>query len=280
MTSPMRSATAAASGGEVVGREGDPSIRKANAKQLAAGYTKKKRFMECCYLSLSALLWCSNVISCSRYFVFAADATISHLAWMPLFILAAMALADLVSGLAHWGLDTWGTPSTPIFGNFIRSFREHHVDQVAMCKHDFIETNADTTLPLLPVLLLQYLLIWKRANGSGNGYVANLHAGNIGPHVFACTFFLFVAITNEIHKWSHQAKQLPAVRRAMDLGIILSPISHRRHHKDPFDKSYCITTGWLNRPLDAINFWRHLESLITIVTGEIPRANDQALLGK
>ncbi|KAK7200178.1 ubiquitin-conjugating enzyme-like protein [Novymonas esmeraldas] len=273
------SATAAASGGELIGREGDPTVRKVNAKKLAAGYTRKKRCLECCYLSAATFLWLSNVISCGRYFVFAADANAMQLIWMPLFIVAAMALADLVSGLTHWGLDTWGTPDTPVFGNFIRSFREHHVDQTAMCKHDFIETNADTTLPLLPVLLLQYACVWS-VNRSGNGYVANLHVGNIGLHVFLCTFFVFVAMTNEIHKWSHQPKQSRAVRTAMNIGILLSPIAHRKHHKDPFDRSYCITTGWLNPLLDSIHFWRRLESLVTSMTGEIPRSNDQALLGK
>ncbi|CAD2220858.1 ubiquitin-conjugating enzyme E2 variant [Angomonas deanei] len=259
---------------------GDENVRKANAQKLKAGYTKQKRFLECCYLSLSTYLWFQNCVATGRYFVFGSDAKISVLVFMPIYILCAMALADLVSGLAHWGLDTWGTPDTPIFGNFIRSFREHHVDQTAMCKHDFIETNADTTLPLLPVLLLQYALIQYRTNNSGNNYAVNLHQGNIGVHVFCNTFFLFVALTNEIHKWSHQFKPAPLVKQMMDSGVVLSPIAHRKHHKDPFDCSYCITTGWLNPFLDAINFWRHLETVVTGLTGEIPRANDQNMLGK
>ncbi|CAJ1008294.1 putative B domain of TMEM189, localization domain containing protein [Leishmania naiffi] len=276
---PIVPSTVVASGGEVIGREGDPSVRRANAKKLGAGYTKKKRLLECCYLSASTFLWCNNVISCGRYFVFASDANVMQLLWMPLFIIAAMTLADLVSGLAHWGLDTWGTPDTPIFGSFIRSFREHHVSQSAMCRHDFIETNADTTLPLLPLLLLQYSYV-RSENHSGNGYVNNLHVRNIGAHVFFCTLFAFIAITNEIHKWAHQAKQPRIVRKAMDIGILLSPTAHRRHHKDPFDRTYCITTGWLNPLFDSTNFWRHLESLVSSITGEIPRANDQELLGK
>lgn len=267
-------------GGENPSREGDPSVRKQNAQMLAAGYTKKKRFLECCYLSASALLWFSNLIYAGRYFVQASDANLMQLVWMPVMVVSAMALADLISGLAHWGLDTWGTPNTPIFGNFIRSFREHHVDQTAMCKHDFIETNADTTLPLLPFLLIQYLWITALPNRSGNGYKYNLNASSIGFHVFMITLFIFVAITNEIHKWSHQVKQAPLVRKAMASGILLSPIAHRRHHKDPFDRSYCITTGWLNPVLDAIDFWRILEAVVTHFTGAIPRTNDQAMLGK
>lgn len=274
------SARGNSAGGETATRDGDPTVRKVNAQKLAAGYTKTKRFAEYCYLSASTYLWCNALIAVGRYFVLGSDANLMQLVWMPLYIVAAMALADLVSGLAHWGLDTWGTPDTPIFGNFIRSFREHHVDQTAMCKHDFVETNADTTLPLLPVLLVQFALL-RTTNRSGNGYDEyNLHAGNVGRHVFALTFFLFVAMTNEIHKWSHQAKPASMVKGLMGSRVVLSPIAHRKHHKDPFDCSYCITTGWLNPLLDRIDFWRHIETLVTATTGEVARANDQAMLGK
>lgn len=202
-----------------------------------------------------------------------------QLIWMPLCIIAAMTLSDLISGLAHWGLDSYGTPDTLIFGPFIRSFREHHVDQTAMCKHDFIETNADTTLPLLPLLLIQWIILHK-TNTYNNHYTHNLYRGNIGHHVFLLTLFVFITITNETHKWSHQVKQAPLVRKAMNAGLLLSPIAHRKHHKDPFDCSYCITTGWLNPPLDAINFWRIMEHVVFVLTGAVARANDQTLLGK
>eukprot|EP00796_Vickermania_ingenoplastis_P004028 gene4028-2882_t len=255
------------------------AVRKDNAKKLAAGYTKKKRFFECCYLSAFTLLWCSNLISVGRYFVRADDVNLMQLVWMPVFIVVAMTLADLVSGLAHWGLDSWGSPATPVFGPFIRSFREHHVDQVAMCKHDFIETNADTTLPLLPFVFLQFVFIRFRSNARIN-YPENLNNDNVGFHVFFLTFAMLVTLTNEIHKWSHQPKQAVIVRKLMDMHILLSPVAHRKHHKDPFDKSYCITTGWLNPLLDAIRFWRILEAIVTSATGAIPRENDQTLLGK
>lgn len=52
---------------------------------------------------------------------------------------------------------------------------------------------------------------------------------------------------------------------------------HDVHHTAPFDKYYCITTGWLNWPLTKIGFFKGLEKLVTMTTGAIPRADDIGL---
>jgi hypothetical protein len=39
---------------------------------------------------------------------------------------------------------------------------------------------------------------------------------------------------------------------AQNCGLILSRKNHGVHHRPPFDKYYCITTGWLNPVLAYI----------------------------
>jgi plasmanylethanolamine desaturase len=58
------------------------------------------------------------------------------------------------------------------------------------------------------------------------------------------------------------------------LHLILPPDHHRVHHTAPFNKYYCITVGWLNKPLSLIHFFPLAERLITRVTGLLPRQDD------
>src|SRR6266851_987243 len=74
-------------------------------------------------------------------------------------VLLAYLAADLVSGVVHWAGDSWGTPEWPLFGSsLIRPFREHHVEQTAITRHDFIETNGSNCLVSTPVALVALLI--------------------------------------------------------------------------------------------------------------------------
>lgn len=176
--------------------------------------------------------------------------------------------ADFTSGFVHWLGDTWGTTNIPVFGKtFIRPFREHHVDQMAITRHDFVETNGlnclANVLVLLPFLGL-YLVI--------------------GPSVLAHAILLFLVAlslgvfgTNQFHKWAHLEHPPRVIRWLQNTRVIMSPAHHAVHHASPYDTYYCITVGWLNPILQRINFFRRLEKVISRATGAIPRQHDLAL---
>lgn len=79
----------------------------------------------------------------------------------------------------------------------------------------------------------------------------------------------------QIHKWSHTYFGLPKwVMFLQEHHIILPRRHHRIHHVAPHETYFCITTGWLNWPLEKLNFWPILESIIELSTGYKPRADD------
>ncbi|XP_068723907.1 plasmanylethanolamine desaturase 1-like [Montipora capricornis] len=187
-------------------------------------------------------------------------------------IVAGILVADFSSGFVHWAADTWGSISIPIVGKaFIRPFREHHVDPTAITRHDLIETNGDNcllTLPGLCYMSYRYLSLDQETIQA-----------SYGTDCFLFTLAVFVTLTNQIHKWSHTYFGLPFwVQKLQDWHIILPPKHHRIHHVS-HDNYFCITTGWLNYPLEVIRFWACLEWIIEKTTGAKPRSDDSEWQG-
>ncbi|KAK5575855.1 hypothetical protein RB653_006989 [Dictyostelium firmibasis] len=181
----------------------------------------------------------------------------------------AMFLADFFSGIVHWAADTWGSLDTPLVGNsFIRSFREHHVVPTQMTHHDVIETNGDNCMLTVPILAITAL-----------GDITMDSTYNMFLMSFLVNLCFWVSLTNQIHKWSHTYNVHPFVGFLQKSGIILSKRDHAIHHRNPFDKYYCITNGWLNPWLASINFWKRLENVVTLLTGVLPRTDDGAWCG-
>lgn len=185
-------------------------------------------------------------------------------ALVPIALLLGFLASDFISGFVHWLFDTWGTPDTPIVGKtFIRTFREHHVDEKAITRHDFVETNGSNIFGSVAcVTLALYLGDFEstKTRALGCGFL----------------FFLsvFTALTSQTHKWAHMDDPPRFVAFLQRFRLLLSPEHHRTHHVAPYEQYYCITSGWLNATLQWTRFFRVLEWVISETTGALPRQDD------
>lgn len=183
--------------------------------------------------------------------------------WVAPAFVAGVIAADLGSGLVHWGADTWGRDDLPFIGpRLLVPFRVHHVNPNDFLRRSFVDTNGDVALLALPVLVALLFVPLETAWGSA--------AALFG---FSCCGV--GTMTNQIHQWAHMPSPPRAVRLLQAAGFILPPAEHATHHDRPYDAHYCITTGWCNRPLEALGFFRGLERAITSLTGARPRHDDE-----
>jgi len=236
------------------------AIRQQDARTLAAGYSRAMRVVE--VVSIAAF-W--TMLGVLVYRVVPYMRAFGGLVGWAVF--AGFLLADFSSGFVHWVADTWGSTSMPVLGGFIRPFREHHVDPQAMTRHDYIETNGLNCMITLPTATGTLLLPLEI-----HGFVAPL----LFFDVCIGSAMLWIMMTNQFHKWAHlDPEATPKILRLLQRsGLILSPEHHAVHHQAPFATYYCITSGWLNRPLAKLNFFRILERVITQLTGAVPRRDD------
>lgn len=238
-------------------REPPANLEQRNAEVLARGYSRRFRRVErvaifaffFLMLALVGKLWTST--SRSPWLVLSA-------------VLVAYLAADLVSGVVHWAGDSWGTPEWPVFGpSLIRPFREHHVDQTAITRHDFVEINGANCLISIPVALAALLIPLEVGD--------NLALFSV---TFLGSLILWVFATNQFHKWAHLASPPFWISWLQRLHLILPPEHHAIHHSPPFARYYCITVGWMNWPLTKIQFFPMMERLISALSGAIPRQDD------
>jgi plasmanylethanolamine desaturase len=187
--------------------------------------------------------------------------------WLLLVVLAAWPAADFASGLVHWLGDTWGTERWPFLGpRFIRPFRVHHVNPQGMLESSFFDTNGDSALVTIPLLLAVFAIPLDGITGRASV-------------TFLTAFCFWGMPTNQIHFWAHHSHPPRWVAWLQQRGLIISPEHHLRHHSSPFAIHYCITTGWCNTLLDRIRFFRVLELVVRRTTGAVPRCDDEEYAG-
>ena len=294
--------------------------KKKRCAELASGYTPQKRLLEKIMISIFLILFFISLfqIVSVAHFASSEDAQVGHTirvvtqhdtlvsrstVWLTIVVgfVLGMLSADFFSGCVHWFADTFCTKETAVLGPLIRSFREHHVDQQAITRHDVIESNGDNcmfgNLLLLAGRVTCLSLWWEvpvvptvgalQMCGAVSGAISSMLglAPNTNHTIsllslflltWSTSFALMFALTNQIHKWSHQYSVPVWVKWLQDCRIILHRKDHMVHHTNPFDRYYCITTGWMNPVLSVTGFWRGLEFVIETCSGGSmkPRADD------
>ncbi|MBS1986087.1 MAG: fatty acid desaturase family protein [Bdellovibrionales bacterium] len=234
-------------------------MKMISSEELAKGYSSTFRAVEVFSIAAFVALMWHLILQISAAL---ADRSI----WAVFAFVTGWLLADFISGLVHWGADTWGSAKFPVLGpTLIRSFREHHVDPMSITRHDFIETNGASCLVCLPVLVAALNLDLSKSGAFFAGVVM-------------ASLSFWTLMTNQAHQWAHQGELAkPWVKGLQRLWIVLPAPRHAEHHRAPFVESYCITTGWMNPLLNRVGLFRKLEWIVTRVTGEIPRREDLAI---
>jgi ubiquitin-conjugating enzyme E2 variant len=222
----------------------------------AQAYSELQRVLEAGAIAA----WVAVTLSLAS--AIASDLGLDSALVVTLGLAAGFVAADFFSGLVHWLADTWGRSDWPIIGpTIIRGFREHHADPDAILVHDFIETNGSSSAGSLVLLGLAAVLPFE-------GQAARL----ADAAMLSLSTALFA--TNQIHKWAHSGSPPAAVAWLQERGWVLRPADHAVHHAVPFDRNYCITTGWLNPLCQRLEVFTTLERWITTSCGAIPRRHE------
>lgn len=245
-------------------RPSDLALSQQDAKKLAAGYSRAFRLVEI-----------ASIVGFFSLMTVVVARVAPFVALSPWLVLASFAVgfiaADFVSGFVHWLADTWGSTDMPVIGKaLLRPFREHHVDQTAITRHDYIETNGSNCLISIPHAIACVLCPLERGEWM---------ALELFFIVSNASMIFWVMMTNQFHKWAHMddASCPRVVAWLQRVHLVLPPAHHAIHHTAPFNKYYSITTGWLNWPLTRLGFYRGLERLVTATVGALPRRDDIGL---
>ncbi|KAL0443389.1 UNVERIFIED_CONTAM: Fatty acid desaturase 4, chloroplastic [Sesamum latifolium] len=166
-------------------------------------------------------------------------------------------LADLGSGIYHWGIDNYGGAETPVFGGQIEAFQGHHKWPWTITRREFANNlhalARAVTFTVLPINLLcdDAVLL---------GFVG-VCAG--------CIMF-----SQQFHAWAHTTKsRLPGVVVALqDGGVLVSRMQHAAHHRAPYNNNYCIVSGVWNEVLDGWRAFEAMEMVIFFKFGVRPRS--------
>jgi ubiquitin-conjugating enzyme E2 variant len=233
-------------------------VKQRDAGHMAEQYSKVQHFFN--QVGVLSFVVCAVYLTT----VFVGESTSQNGPWLVSALVLGIFLADFLTGLVHWGCDTWGNADTFFWGRvFIRSFREHHVVPTAITEHDWAQANGEQSLVGCVIL---GTIIYLGPEGESTGWLFF--------QALMASMIAFSVATNQFHKWSHEKDPSVLARFFIRVGFVQSYKTHMKHHTAPYENAYCITTGWMNPLLDKIRFFRGLEWAIMRITGALPRGDD------
>lgn len=203
------------------------------------------------------------VLWCALWLVFVARDQAPAWPWLVAMLVPGLFLADLFSGLVHWGTDTWFDETQ--FCRVVSIAREHHI-----YPHHIVDYGVRDYLGYS---------CWPAALAIGPVVALLSIAVPPSPVTYLCMFLcgeiaLFMVFGTYGHRLGHAPARSPVVRRLQQLRLLISPSYHKVHHSGNHDVRYCVINGWADAVCDRIGFWRSLERLVTACTGSVPRRND------
>ncbi len=187
----------------------------------ALGYSKTFT-----YLMVAALAWSAWALVRSPPPLFHA-----------LFLFALCLVAtDLISGILHVILDNPRSLEIPQIRGLAEGFQRHH----------------ETPSRIYEMPLYEHLYVMHMPLTFLFGAVLAVRDGR--TYVVFVSMVIALHLMQMAHLWAHlPPDRVPRTVRVLQrTGVLLSKPQHDQHHVDPYDRDFCIMTGWCNRPLNAV----------------------------
>jgi Lipid desaturase domain len=170
-------------------------------------------------------------------------------------------LADFVSGLVHWNVDTWFDEQT--VGRGIAIAREHHTHPHHIHGYSFLDHASLGSTPSAVVFGFLGLVTVVFPVSAVTYALMIIWLVNSTCMLFGTSF----------HNLAHRPARSTLVRLAQRYHLVCPPAHHWVHHHNQ-TIHYCAVNGWANYVCDGLHVWRGLERLIQAVTGIAPRTDD------
>lgn len=163
--------------------------------------------------------------------------------------------ADVASGMMHHWADQYADPNSK--NAAVRKFAKQSQ------RHHFFPGKLGNYGPAYWAHPLSLVAWAPLVAGTALGAPAPLMSGVIGL-VAGTTHY------GNFHNWSHMRdSQVPAIGKFLQKAhLAIDKKTHGQHHGLPWNSDYCIVSGLMNKPLNAIEFWPRYERAVYKITGK------------